>query len=113
MGSVEPENDGLRVTLRLLDDAGAEMDRATFKKSGKDLIALSDSLSQEAALLIRKRIGEAVQLSRTRAGTQNTDAWATYQRAVNARSRGDSLFQADDMAGFAREYAAADSFAAL
>ncbi|MDH4130768.1 MAG: protein kinase [Gemmatimonadota bacterium] len=113
MGSVEPESDSLRVTLRLLDDAGTEMDRATFKKSGKDLIALSDSLSQEAAVLIRKRIGEAVQLSRTRAGTQNTDAWATYQRAVNARSRGDSLFQADDMAGFAREYAVADSFAAL
>ena len=113
MGSVEPENDSLRVTLRLLDDAGTEMDRATFKKSGKDLIALSDSLSEEAAVLIRKRIGEAVQLSRTRAGTQNTDAWATYQRAVNARSRGDSLFQADDMAGFAREYTAADSFAAL
>jgi TolB-like protein len=113
MGSVEPENDSIRVTVRLLDDAGTEMDRATFKKSGKDLIALSDSLAQEAAVLIRKRIGEAVQLSRTRAGTQNTDAWATYQRAVNAYTRGDSLFQANDMAGFAREYAAADSFATI
>jgi len=113
MGSVEPENDSLRVTVRLLDDAGTEMDRATFKKAGTDLLALSDSLSQEAAVLIRKRIGEAVQLSRTRAGTQNTDAWATYQRALNAYNRGDSLFQANDMAGFSREYAVADSFATL
>jgi hypothetical protein len=110
---VEPENDSLRVTVRLLDDAGTEMDRATFTKSGRDLISLSDSLSEEAAILIRKRIGEAVQLSRTRAGTQNTDAWATYQRAVNAYNRGDSLFQANDMAGFGREYAVADSFATL
>ncbi len=112
MGSVEPENDSIQVTVRLLDDAGIELDKATFKKPTKDLIALSDSLSQEAALLIRKRIGEAVQLSRTRAATQNTDAWSRYQRALQARGRGDSLYQASDASGFTREYLAADSLAA-
>lgn len=108
-GSIEPENDSIRVTLRLLDDAGIEMEKATFKKPAKDLIALSDSLAQQVAVQIRRRIGEEVQLSRTRAGTRNTDAWSKYQRAVQARSRGDSLYRAGDTDGFTREYLAADS----
>jgi len=112
-GSVEPENDSIRVTLRLLDDAGIEMDKATFKKPAKDLIGLSDSLAQQVALQIRRRIGEEVQLSRTRAGTRSTDAWSKYQRAVQARGRGDSLYDAGDADGFSREYGVADSTAAL
>jgi serine/threonine-protein kinase len=113
VGSVESENDSIRVTVRMLDDAGIEMDKAAFKKSGKDLIALSDSLAQEAAVLIRKRIGVEAQLHRTRAGTQNTDAWVMYQRGLQRRNRGDSLYRSGDAAGFAREYATADSFAAI
>jgi serine/threonine-protein kinase len=113
VGSVEPENDSIRVTVRLLDDAGIELEKATFKKPAKDLVALSDSLSQQVALQIRRRIGEEVQLSRTRAGTRSTDAWSKYQRAVQARGRGDSLFKAGDADGFAREYRVADSMAAL
>ncbi|TFG42326.1 MAG: hypothetical protein E4H41_11085, partial [Gemmatimonadales bacterium] len=46
MGSVEPERDSLRVTVRILDDGGIELGKATFVKSGSDLIALSDTLSQ-------------------------------------------------------------------
>jgi serine/threonine-protein kinase len=113
VGSVEAEHDSIRVTLRMLDDAGIEMDKATFKKSGKDLVALSDSLAQEAAVLVRKRIGVEAQLSRTRAGTQNTDAWAMYQRGLQSRSRGDSLYKTGDAAGFNREYLASDSLAGL
>jgi TolB-like protein len=112
-GSVEAESDSLRVTVRMLDDAGVELDRTTFKKSGKDLIGLADSLAQEAAILIRKRIGVEAQLSRTRAGASSTDAWATYQRAEQRRDRGDSLYKAGDAAGFEREYATADSLAGL
>ena len=113
-GSVEPENDSLRVSLRLLDDAGIEMDKATFKKPAKDLIALSDSVAQEAAVLIRKRIGQAVQLHQTRAGAQNTDAWSKYQRAVQARERGATRCTRPGNAdGFTREYLTADSLAAI
>jgi serine/threonine-protein kinase len=112
-GSVEPENDSIRATIRLFDDAGVEIERATFKKSGKDLIALSDSLAQEAGVLIRKWIGTEVQLSRTRAGTQNTGSWAMYQHALLARYRGDSLYEVGDAAGFSRAYSVADSLAAV
>ena len=112
-GSVEPENDSIRVTVRMLDDAGTELDRATFKKSGKDLIALSDSLAEEVAALIRRRIGVVAQLSRTKAGTQNANAWAVYQRALQRRTRGDSLYRSGNADGFAREYRASDSLAGV
>jgi serine/threonine-protein kinase len=112
-GSVEPQTDSIQVTVRILDDAGTELDRATFRRPARDLISLSDSLSQEAALLIRRRIGAEVQLSRTRAGTQNTDAWAMFQRALQSQNRGDSLYGVGDAAGFAREYTIADSLAGV
>ena len=112
-GRVEPENDSLRVTIWMLDDAGIERDRATFKKGGKDFIALSDSLAQQAAALIRRRVGVEAQLTRTRAATRNAEAWAMYQRALQRRSRGDSLYRSGDAVGFAREYTAADSVAEL
>jgi len=113
MGSVESENDSIRVTVRMLDDAGTELDKATFKKPANDLIALSDSLSQEAAVLIRRRIGVEAQLRKTRLGTRNTEAWAMYQRALQARRRGDSLYKAGDSEGWVRSYQAADSTAGL
>jgi eukaryotic-like serine/threonine-protein kinase len=113
MGSVEPERDSIRVTIRMLDDAGTELDKATFKKPANDLIALSDSLSQEAAVLIRRRIGVEAQLRKTRLGTRSTEAWAMYQRALLARRRGDSLYKAGDAAGFVANYHAADSTAQL
>ena len=46
------------------------------------------AVAQQAAVQIRKRIGQEVQLSRTRAGTRNTDAWSKYQRAAQAQRAG-------------------------
>jgi len=113
MGSVEPERDSLRVTVRILDDGGIELGKATFVKSGGDLVALSDTLSQQAAALIRRRVGIEAQMRRTRLGTSSTEAWSMYQRALQARRRGDSLYKAGDAAGFEDRYHAADSLAAI
>ena len=113
VGSVEPEQDSIRVTVRMLDDASVELDRATFKKPAKDLVALSDSLSEEVALLIRRRLGKTVELSRTRAGTKNTDAWSRYQRGVLARGKADSLFQAGDTTKSIYAYVMADCLAEI
>ena len=112
-GTVEPENDSVRVSVRVLDDAGNEFGRTTFKEDVKNLAGLSTSLAEQAAEQIRKRIGEEVQVTQTRAATENAEAWALLQRAQGARRRGDSLFTlADDAAGFVRQYGAADSLAA-
>ncbi len=112
-GSVEPEHDSIWVTVRLFDDAGVELDRATVKKQARDLIALSDSLSDEVALLVRKRLGRAVELGRTRTEARNTDAWEKYQRALLARNKGDSLHKAGNIAGSSRLYLVGDSVAAI
>ena len=111
-GSVEAEQGGIRVTVRVLDDAGIELARTAFNRPSRDLVGLSDSLAQEAALLIRRRIGEEVEVSQSRLATRNSDAWLRYRRARGRRARGDSLYRAGDRAGFAREYLAADSNAA-
>jgi eukaryotic-like serine/threonine-protein kinase len=102
----------VRVSVRVLDDAGNEFGRTTFKEGTKDLIQLSENVAQQAAIQIRKRIGEEVQVSRTRAGTRNAEAWALLQRAEGARRRGDSLALTDGgAAGFVRQYLTADSLA--
>jgi serine/threonine-protein kinase len=111
VGSVEPEGDSIRVSVRVLDDGGSEFGRTSFKKAATDLVTLSDTLAQAAAVQIRKRIGEEVQVTRTRAGTRSTDAWSRYQRAQQARSRGDSLYKVGDAAGSTREFLTADSLA--
>ena len=112
-GTVEPENDSVRVSIRVLDDAGNEFGRTTFKEDAKNLGGLSASLTEQAALQIRKRIGEEVQVTQTRAATENADAWALYQRAEGARRRGDSVAQAGDVGpNFVRQFQAADSLAA-
>jgi serine/threonine-protein kinase len=112
-GMVEPENDSVRVSVRVLDDAGNEFGRATFKEDARNLAGLSSGLAGRAALQIRKRIGDEVRITRTRAATDNAEAWGFYQRAQGARRRGDSLAQAGDAgANFVRQYDAADSLAA-
>jgi len=111
IGSVEREGDGIRVTVRLVDDGGVEIDHASFKRASTDLVGLADSLSTEAARLIRQRLGRSVELSRTRSGTRSTDAWSFYQRGVRAWNRGDSLFASGDGPGWDREYVVADSLA--
>ena len=112
-GTVEPENDSVRVSIRVYDDAGNEFGRATFKEDAKNLAGLSTRVAEQAAEQIRKRIGEEVQVTQTRASTENSEAWALLQRAQVARRRGDSLFLSDGTTeGFARHYSAADSLAA-
>ena len=112
-GSIEPDNDQLVVTIRVYDDAGTELERATFRQPATDLVALADTLAQQAAELIRKRIGAEAQLRRTREGTRNAEAWATYQRAVQARDRGDSLARAGEVPAYQRQYAVAESLGRL
>jgi eukaryotic-like serine/threonine-protein kinase len=110
-GTVEAENDSVRVSIRVVDDAGTEFGRSSFKEDAKNLIGLSENLVQQAATQIRKRIGDEVQVSRTRAGTSSPEAWALLQRAQGARRRGDSLALAGAIEGFAREYQTSDSLA--
>ncbi|MGH7677502.1 MAG: hypothetical protein ACRENU_03475 [Gemmatimonadaceae bacterium] len=111
-GVVNLDRDSLRVTVRLLDDAGIEMERAALKRAFKDPAGMSRGLAEEVASLIRKRIGAAVRVARTRSSTRNSEAWLRYQRAVQSRDRGDSLFKEGSPAWLGA-YSLADSIAGV
>ncbi|HTO74190.1 MAG TPA: serine/threonine-protein kinase [Gemmatimonadales bacterium] len=112
MGSVEPDGDKVRVTVRLTDAGGSDFERVSFEEPNANLLLLADTLSREAARLIRKRLGQEIRLREERTGTTSPDAWALEQRANQARRRGDSVYAAGAAAEWEREYQQADSFAA-
>ncbi|HKV76037.1 MAG TPA: serine/threonine-protein kinase [Gemmatimonadales bacterium] len=111
LGSVEPDGDKVRVTVRLADAGGAEFDRVSFEEPNANLLLLADTLSQEAARLIRKRLGQEIRLREERSSTSSPDAWALEQRAQQARRRGDSVYAAG-ATGWQQIYQQADSLAA-
>ena len=111
-GSVEPDGDRVKVTVRLYDAGGTEFDHASFEQPRNSSLKMVDSLSEEAARLIRSRLKEEIRVREQRAATSNPDAWAMEQRAELARKRGDSLYAAGDAAGFEHQYASSDSLAA-
>ncbi|MEO8030884.1 MAG: serine/threonine-protein kinase [Gemmatimonadota bacterium] len=111
-GSIEPDAERLRVTVRLFDAGGTEWQAATFEQPGGNSLAMADSVAQEAAELIRTRLKEAVRIQEQRAATSSPDAWAMLQRAELARKQGDSLYTAGQVARFDRYYTASDTLAA-
>lgn len=112
-GVVSREADSIRISVRTLDDAGIEMDRATLRRRATDVVSLSEALAEQVASLIRKRVGTSVRFAELRTGTRNAEAWLRYQRAVQSRDRGDSLFGARAAEGGLAAYAMADSIAAV
>jgi len=110
-GSIEPQGKNIRITLRLLDGSGAEFDHVTVEQPAANALAMSDTVADQAARLIRTRLKEEIRVREQRVATRSPDAWAMEQRAELAQKRGDSLFAAGDVAGFERQYAIADSMA--
>ncbi len=112
-GAVVPEGDRVKVDVRLIDGAsGADIERASFSGAKADLLALSDSLSRQAAVLVRKRLGETVRLREQRSGTRSVDAWVLIQRAERLRKQADSSRSVGALDAFDRDLTAADTLAA-
>jgi serine/threonine-protein kinase len=110
LGSVEPDGQRIRVTVRLVDgNSGTEFQSASFDQPAGRELALADTLASQASLLVRAKLGEEIRLRRLREGTQNPNAWSLLQRAERARKDGEA---ADDTVALIRAFATADSFAA-
>ena len=110
VGDLEDNDGRLRVTLQLIDGAsGADFDRASFEQPEKNLIAIGDTLAAQAALLIRRRLGEEIAMRQVRDQAHNTDAWSLYQQAMRLRRDGAA---AEDSTVLARNFADADSLLA-
>lgn len=113
-GSVEPEGDRLRVTVRLVEGYTAtDFDRRTFDVPASEFLAARDSVIAEAAFLLRESLGEEVRLRRRQAGTSMVEAWALLQRGEQERKRAEELLTAGDLEGCLGAFQRADSLLAL
>jgi TolB-like protein len=112
-GSVEPLGDRVRATVRLVDGtSGAEVERASFTMPAQQLIHVRDSVIQDAARLLRARVGDEVQLRELRAGTASPEAWALVQRATAIRRAGETAFAGGNAAAALAAARQADSILA-
>ena len=114
-GTIEPEGDGVRVSLRLVDGNGADFgDRVKpMVAKSSDLLVLRDSVAERAAQLIRRRLGVEVQLRNQRQGTSNLAAWSLLQRAEKLHKEGEAAAEAGDSVTFERTFTTADSLLAV
>jgi serine/threonine-protein kinase len=112
-GSVEPDRDKLRVSVRLFDGAsGSDIgERRSFEAPRGDILKLRDSLAAEVAELVRTRLGEEVRLQELRSGTTQSAAWLLALQAEKARKDAEDLLQTDDTAA-TRRFITADSLLA-
>ena len=97
--------------MRLVDgNSGSEFQIASFDQPPGRELALADTLANQAALLVRAKLGEEIRTRQLREGTQNPNAWSMLQRAERARKNGAA---APDTVTEFRAMRTADSLAAL
>ena len=108
-GTVDEERDGIKVRVRLIDGAsGVAIDRASFSYP-KDLLVVRDSLANDVAGFLRKKLGEEVRLRDQKGSTRVVAAWSLVQRAEHARKAAEDLLRADSAATANARLATADS----
>jgi TolB-like protein len=95
-GSVASSGGRLRVTVRLIDAAGRQLQSRTLERPWTELFALQDSLTAEVGLLLRARLGDEVRLREQRAGTTSVAAWEHVQRADELALQGRTLVRGGD-----------------
>ncbi|HEX6644932.1 MAG TPA: hypothetical protein VF037_09640, partial [Gemmatimonadales bacterium] len=110
-GRVEQAGGMLRLTVAMLDEEGEEIrgSRKVIDRPRGDIFALQDTLAAEVAEFLRTRIGAAVEVQQSRAGTRNASAWEALQRARDEADRIEQLVGSGDTAAVRRQYARADS----
>jgi len=115
-GTVEPQaGDRIRVTIRLVNaniPADIEGGSTTLILPEANLLAVRDSLAEEAGRLIREKIGVQVQLREERRGASDPTAWALLQRAKTLRLRGEGAAENGDSLGLDRQFHEADTLLA-
>ena len=99
-GTVAQSGDKIRVTVDMLDArTGNSIGSTTIEKTKQDAFALQDTLVTEVSAVLRKQLGQQVQVLTSKAGTSNAAAWEAFQRAKQTVSQGDSLLGAGDVTG--------------
>jgi TolB-like protein len=98
-GTVERDGDRVRVNVRLMDQSGADIDRAAFVEPASEIFAIRDELAKETSELLRRRLGEEIRLRELRHATRSPEAWSLYARAEKALKDARDRAREDDEAG--------------
>jgi serine/threonine-protein kinase len=113
-GALEPEaGSRVRVTLALRDASGATFADTSLVRPASDVLGLREAVVDQAAAMVRRRIGEEFALRASVAGTESAEAWSLAQRGLAEKRRAAVAVRAGDSVATARADAAADSLLAL
>ena len=112
-GDVEPTGARLTINVRLYDDRGSQIERATFELPADNVITVRDSLADAVARLIQTRVGQEVKLDRQRAGTADVAAWSLLQQAEQLRKNAEAAAAKRDTVARNQEFGSADSLLAI
>ncbi len=94
-GSVEGSGDRIAVTVQLIDgQSGMHLLSEKIDGKGEDVLALRDTIVQQAVRLVGRALGRELQSRRARAETDDGEAWELYQRARHLIEDADTLLWA-------------------
>jgi tetratricopeptide (TPR) repeat protein len=112
-GDVAQSGDRLRVSVSLINAAtGAEIGSKTLERPRQEIFALQDDLAKEVAVFLRQRLGQEVELRKSRQQTRNPAAWELLQKAEQEISGVEPLVTAGDVTAATRQFTRADSLLA-
>lgn len=113
-GSVSGSPDSLRVRVHLVEaSSGKQVAGTTIAWERTDIFALQDLLADEVATFLRQRVGDEVELARSRRGTPSSAAWELQQRARVLEEDADRVLREGDVSAAQRLLERADSLLAL
>jgi serine/threonine-protein kinase len=114
-GDIERRGDKIQVSVRLTDGAsGTDYDRGSFEQPAANVLGIQDTLVHQVAALIRKQLGQEIEVREQQATTTSTQAWLLVQRAQEERKRAAAALTGDGGAELAaRDYAESDSIYGL
>jgi len=108
-GEVEPEGDNVRVSVRLDDASGVNLERASLAVPSANVLNARDTIVVIVGDLIRKQLGEQFQISQQRASTSSPESWLLVQRGEAARKAMEASGGQGDSVAVDHHYRAADS----
>ncbi len=112
-GSVSQSGERLRVNVALVTaTTGALFGDTTLERARGELFQLQDDVAQDVAFLLRRQLGQEVQLAQARAGTDNVAAWELAQEAQQRSDAVQRRLLAGDTVIASRLLAQADSLLA-
>ena len=107
-GSVALSGRTMQLSVSMTDSAGRHFPVQQIRTARADLFSLQDSLARQVSFILRRRLGEVIDLRTYQAATRSSAAWELAQMGMDAMLRAEEpKFQPSERAAAA--YLRADS----